>query len=108
MPRCKLTDKQKTFIKNNYLLMTGRQMAILFKVDRQIVNRYKRKHGLTTPRSIIINSTSKINKSKTLVNPQETKPVKVEANIIFTNPLKISFHSKPSTFFTKSQERPTN
>jgi len=54
MPKTKLTPEIATYIRAHHMEQTGNEMARHFKVSKGVVHRYQQKHGLQTPRKVVL------------------------------------------------------
>jgi len=106
MPKTKLTSENIQFIESNYLIMSGNQMAKLFNVDRQVVNRFKRKHGLITPKSVILESVAEIFRNKTTSTPEVDDYIK--NNYLLMPQKRIAKNINRSNTFVQTRLRQLN
>lgn len=90
MPKLKLTADNIKFIKANRLKMSGTDMAKLFNVNKNVVNRYMRVNGLVVPQELK-------NKFKTHYNTGKTSSDKKTDSFLQDNYLSIPeiFNSTP-------------
>ncbi len=70
MPKPFLTDQHKAFIKANYLKMSGYDMAKKFGCSSTVVNGYKRKQGLVTPKNVMAKNRAKKMTGRTTFTPE--------------------------------------
>lgn len=70
MPKPFLTNQHKAFIKANYLKMSGKDMAKKFGCSCTVVNGYKRKQGLVTPKEVMAKNRAKKMTGRTSFTPK--------------------------------------